>query len=95
MERYTHDDIKIRDIVKLLMDDGVGMPRRSKKKKTLSFKSVLAQEKGNFKTDGEGESDQEDLEGTGRNVGVGYRKLLQEYRESLKELIASDNRLDL
>ena len=89
-ERYTHDDIKVKDVVKLVMDEQVGLLSRSKKKKTLSFKSQLAMEKVFFKADGEADSDQEDFEGPSRNIATSCRKLLQEYRQSLKELINTD-----
>ena len=75
-ERYTHDDIKVKDVVKLVMDEEVGLLSRSKKKKTLSFKSQLAQEKIFFKADGEADSDQEDFEGPSRNIAENCRKLL-------------------
>ena len=81
-ERYTHDDIKIKDVVKLVMEDGAskhggGLLACSKKKKTLSFSSLLAQEKGYIKTNCEGDSDQEDLEGPSRQDTANSKNLLE------------------
>ena len=73
------------------MDDGVGSLSRSKKKKTLSFKSQLVQQKAKLKKDGEADSDQEDLESAGRNGAARFRNLLKEYRQSLAELIGADH----
>ena len=73
------------------MDDGVGSLSRSKKKKTLYFKSQLVQQKAKLKTDGEADSDQEDLESADQNGAARFRNLLKEYRQSLAELIGADH----